>query len=82
MGGYGNHGGWGGQGLLKSLSPTCEPGPDFEACQRDLNIGTAWAALGVVAFICLAGGICWLVLSGKWSLMLIELEQKIRSLHR
>ena len=56
----------------------CEPGPDFEACRRDLLIG----GRGIIAFIVIAGVACWLVLSGRWTLMLIKLEQKIRSLRR
>jgi hypothetical protein len=75
LGGYGNHGGFGGQGLLRSLSPSCKP---VEECRRDLLIG----GTGVIAFIVVAGVACWFVLSGRWSLMLIELEQKIRSLRR
>ena len=72
MGRYGNHGGFGGQGL--SLS--CDLA--VEGCRRDvLFVGT-----GVIAFIVLAGVACWLVLSGRWSLMLIKLEQKIRSFCR
>ena len=66
----------------KAVLPTCEPCPDFEACQRDLYIGTAGIALGVIAFICLAGGACLLVFSGKGSLILIELEQNIQRLRR
>ena len=72
MGGYGNHGGFGGQGL--SLS--CDPA--VEGCRRDvLFIGT-----GAITFIVVAGLACWLVLSGRWTVMLIKLEQKIRSLRR
>ena len=72
MGGYGNHAGSGGQ----KLSLSCDPA--VEGCSRDvLFVGT-----GVIAFIVLAGVACWLVLSGRWSLMLIRLEQKIRSLLR
>ena len=72
MGGHGNHGSFRGQGL--SLS--CDPA--VEGCSRDvLFVGT-----GVIAFIVLAGVACWLVLSGRWTVMLIKLEQKIRSLRR
>jgi len=75
MGGYGNHGGLGGQGLIQRLSPPCEPGAE---CRRDLLIG----GTGVLAFIVVAGVACWLVLSGRWTVMLIKLEQEIRSLRR
>ena len=58
-----------------SLFP-CDPA--VEGCRRDvLFVGT-----GVITFIVVAGLACWLVLSGRWSLMLIKLEQKIRSLLR
>ena len=73
MGGYGSHGG---QGLLWRLSPSCDPA--VEGCRRDVFI----AGTGVITFIVVAGLACWLVLSGKWTLMLIKLEQKIRSLRR
>ena len=79
---YGGAGPGAQEGLFKAVLPTCEPGPDFEACERDLYIGTAGIALGVIAFIVLAGVACWLVFSGKGSLMLIELEQKIQRLRR
>ena len=76
MGGYGNHGGFGGQGLLRSLSPSCDPA--VEGCRRDVFI----VGTGVITFIVVAGLACSLVLSGRWTLMLIKLEQKIRSLRR
>ncbi|AHF64650.1 hypothetical protein Syncc8109_2327 [Synechococcus sp. WH 8109] len=38
--------------------------------------------LWVVATFAVTGVACWLVLSGNWALMLIKLEQKIRSLRR
>ena len=75
MGGYGNHGGFGGQGILWRLLPPCEP---VEKCRQDLLIG----GTGIVVFIVIAGVACWLVLSGRWTVMLIKLEQKIRSLRR
>ena len=77
--GYGGAGPGGQEGLLRVVLPRCEPGPGFDACQPDLTIGTAGVALGVVAFIGVAGGACFFVLSGQWSLMLMKLEQTIRS---
>lgn len=77
--GYGGAGPGGQEGLLRVVLPRCEPGPGFDACQPDLNIGTAGVALGVVAFVEVAGGACFFVLSGQWSLMLMKLEQTIRS---
>ena len=77
--GYGGAGPAGQEGLLRVVLPRCEPGPGVDACQPDLNIGTAGVALGVVAFVEVAGGACWFVLSGQWSLMLMKLEQTIRS---
>ena len=72
MGGYEPPKGFRGQGLTLSCDPA------VEGCRRDvLFIGT-----GVITFIVVAGLACWLVLSGRWSLMLIRLEQKIRSLLR
>ena len=71
----------GGQGFREIL-PRCEPGPDPEACRRDLLIGGAGLVLWVVATFAVVGGACWFVLSGRCSLMLIQLEQKIRSLRR
>jgi hypothetical protein len=38
--------------------------------------------LWVVATLAVTGAACWLFLSGRWTLMLIKLEQKIRSLRR
>ena len=64
------------------IVPRCNPGPNFEACRRDLLIGGAGLVLWVVATFVVVGGACWFVLSGRWSLMLIKLEQKIRSLRR
>ena len=74
--GVGGAGGVGDQGF-REIIPPCEPGPDFEACRRDLLIGGAGLMLWVVATFAVVGGSCWLVLSGRWSLMLISLEQKI-----
>ena len=71
----------GNQGF-REIVPRCKPGPDFEACRRDLLIEGAGLMLWVVATLAVTGVACWLVLSGKWSLMLIKLEQKIRSLRR
>ena len=79
--GVGGAGGVGDQGFRK-IVPRCKPGPDFEACRRDLLIGGAGLMLWVVATFAVVGGACWFVLSGRWSLMLISLEQKIRSLRR
>ena len=79
MRGYGGAGPAGQEGLLRVVLPRCEPGQGFDACQPDLTIGTAGVALGVVAFIGVAGGACFFVLSGQWSLMLMKLEQTIRS---
>ena len=79
--GVGGAGGVGDQGF-REIVPRCKPGPDFEACRRDLLIGGAGLVLWVVATFAVVGGACWFVLSGRWSLMLISLEQKIRSLRR
>ena len=76
MRGYGNHGGFGGQGLLRSLSLSCDPA--VEGCRRGVFI----VGTGVITFIVMAGVVCWLVLSGRWTVMLIKLEQMIRSLRR
>ena len=67
---------------FREIVPRCQPGPDFEACRRDLLIGGAGLILWGGGTFSVAGGACWFVLSGRWSLMLIELEQKIRSLRR
>ena len=67
---------------FREIVPRCKPGPDFEPCRRDLFIGGAGLVLWVVAAFAVVGGGCWLVLSGRWSLMLIKLEQKFRSLRR
>ena len=67
---------------FREIVPRCKPGPDFEACRRDLLIGGAGLILWVVATFAVVGGVCWYVLSGRWSLILIELERKIRSLRR
>ena len=67
---------------FREIVPRCKPGPDFEVCRRDLLIGGAGLILWVVATFAVVGGVCWYVLSGRWSLILIELEQKIRSLRR
>ena len=67
---------------FREIVPRCQPGLDFEACRRDLLIGGVGLILWVVATFAVVGGVCWYVLSGRWSLMLIELEQKIRSLRR
>ena len=69
----------GGQGF-REIVPRCEPGPDFEACRHDLLIEWSGLTLWVVATLAFTGAACWLVLSGKWTLVLIKLEQKIRSL--
>ena len=71
----------GGQGF-REIVPRCEPGPDFEACRRDLLIEGTGLTLWVVATLAFTGAACWLVLSDRWTLMLIKLEQKIRSLRR
>ena len=75
-------GGRSGDQGFREIVPRCQPGPDFEACRRDLLIGGAGLILWVVATFAVVGGVCWYVLSGRWSLMLIELEQKIWSLRR
>ena len=67
---------------FREIVPRCKPGSDFEACRWDFLIGGAGLVLWVVATFAVVGGACWFVLSGKWSLMLIKLEQKIRSLRR
>ena len=74
-------GGGGFQGFTE-IDPRCKPGPDFEACRRDLLIEGAGLILWLVLTLSVVGGACWFVLSGRWSVMLIELEQKIRSRHR
>ena len=81
--GYGvaGAGGVGDQGF-KEIVPQCEPGPDFEACRQETIVDTSAVVLVLVAAVVLVGSSCWLVLSGRWSLILISLEQKIRSLRR
>ena len=77
----GGAGGLGNQGF-REIVPQCEPGPDFEACRQETIVEGSAVVLVVVAAVVLVGSTCWLVLSGRWSLMLISLEQKIRSLRR
>ena len=77
----GGAGGLGNQGF-REIVPQCEPGPDFEACRQETIVDASAAVLVVVAAVVLVGSSCWLVLSGRWSLILISLEQKIRSLRR
>ena len=81
--GYGvsGAGGVGDQGF-KEIVPQCEQGPDFEACRQETIVEASAVVLVVVAAVVLVGSSCWLVLSGRWSLILISLEQKIRSLRR
>ena len=79
---YGAGGGGGGFQGFTEIVPRCKPGPDFEACRRDLLIEGAGLILWLVLTLSVVGGACWFVLSGRWSVMLIELEQKIRSRHR
>ena len=67
---------------FREIIPQCEPGPDFEACRQETIVEVSAVVLVVVAAVVLVGSTCWLVLSGRWSLMLISLEQKIRSLRR
>ena len=67
---------------FREIVPRCKPGPDFEACRRDLLIGGAGLVLWVVAAFAVVGGGCWLIFSGRWFLILIKLEQKFRSLRR
>ena len=67
---------------FREIVPRCKPGPHFEACRRELLIEGAGYTFWVVAAFAVVGGACWFVLSGRWSLMLIQLEQKIRSLRR
>ena len=69
------------------IVPICQPGQDFEACRRDLlekpdGQGPFLPALLFVAALAIIGGSCWFVLSGRWTLIMIELEQRIRSLRR
>ena len=67
---------------FREIVPQCEPGPDFEACRQETIVEGSAVVLVVVAAVVLVVSTCWLVLSGRWSLMLISLEQKIRSLRR
>ena len=67
---------------FREIVPQCEPGPDFEACRQETIVDASAVVLVVVAAVVLVGSSCWLVLSGRWSLMLISIEQKIRSLRR
>ena len=67
---------------FREIIPRCKPGPDFEACRRDLLIEGAGLTVWVVATFAVVGGACWFVLSGRCSLVLIQIEQKIRSLRR
>ena len=81
--GYGAGGTGGGRDLgFRKIVPQCEPGPDYEACRHETIVGVSVVVLVVVAAVVLVGSTSWLVLSGRWSLMLISLEQKIRSLRR
>ena len=75
-------GGGGGFQGFREIVPRCKPGPDFEACRRDLLIEGAGLILWLGLTLSVVGGACWFVLSGRWSVMLIELEKKIRSRHR
>ena len=69
------------------IVPVCKPGQDIEACRRDLlekpgGQGPFLPVLLFIAALAIIGGSFWFVLSGRWTLMLIELEQRIRSLRR
>ena len=77
----GGAGGVGNQGF-REIVPQCEPGPDFEACRQETIVEASAVVLVVVAAVVLIGSTCWLVLSGRWSLLLISLEQRMRSLRR
>ena len=77
----GGAGGVGNQGF-REIVPQCEPGPDFEACRQETIVEASAVVLVVVAAVVFIGSTCWLVLSGKWSLLLISLEQRMRSLRR
>ena len=77
----GGAGGLGNQGF-REIVPQCEPGPDFEACRQETIVEALAVVLVVVAAVVLIGSTCWLVLSGRWSLLLISLEQRMRSLRR
>ena len=77
----GGAGGLGNQGF-REIVPQCEPGPDFEACRQETIVEASAVVLVVVAAVVLIGSTCWLVLSGRWSLLLISLEQRMRSLRR
>lgn len=67
---------------FREIIPRCKPGTDHEACRRELLIETAGYTFWVVAAFAVAGGACWFVLSDKWTVRLIKLEQKIRSSRR
>ena len=73
-------------GGVRKIVPICQPGQDIEACRRDLLEKTgepgSLPALFFVAALAIIGDTCWFVLSGRWTLILIELEQRIRSLRR
>ena len=74
-------------GGVRKIVPICQPGQDIEACRRDLpekpgGQGPFLPVLLFVAALAIIGGSFWFVLSGRWTLMLIELEQRIRSLRR
>ena len=56
---------------FREIVPRCQPGPDFEACRRDLLIGGAGLILWGGGTFSVAGGARWFVLSGRWALMLI-----------
>jgi len=54
----------------------------LEAALHATLVGVSVVVLVVVAAVVLVGSTSWLDLAGRWSLMLISLEQKIRSLRR
>ena len=80
--GYGAGGTGGGRDLGFENVPPCEPDPDFEAYRQEIIVEASAITLVVVVAVVLAGAACWLVLSGKWTVMLIKLEQKIQLLSR
>ena len=41
---------------FREIRPRCKPGPDFEACRRDLLIEGAGLTVWVVATIAVVGG--------------------------
>jgi len=65
---------------FREIIPRCKT--DHEACRRELLIETAGYTFWVVAAFAVVGGACWFVLSDRWTVRLIKLEQMIRSSRR